>query len=374
MQSESKKILHLITTADRGGAEIQVCMLAVAQKKAGHEVEICSLKGENELFKELNHHGVQLLKDFTNRNFFMQLLSFRRLIDSRNYDVIHAHLPRAEILTLAIKSTSKVLLTRHNSEKFVPWLPKILSNCISRMVISRADAITYISRGVAEYCQENGEIPKKAIQKVVYYGYERKNQKTSDSSSKSTSIERKRDSKINVLTIGRLVKQKDIGTQLRAIARLMDDNKDLQIELIIIGDGPLKSELVKEAQQLKIGDCVTFVGRVSNVYEFLDNADIFILSSEYEGFGLVILEALDSGVPIYASNIPTTREILGKDFEYLFEVGDDLELSQLLQYFVTYNQYDTSSYNSILKKFGLKLALENYDTLYTQLKMNSNEN
>ena len=69
---------------------------------------------------------------------------------------------------------------------------------------------------------------------------------------------------------------------------------------MIVGEGPLRSELEAKARELGIHDRVLFAGKRKNPYPWMKNADLFVLASEYEGLGIVLTEALACGTPIMA--------------------------------------------------------------------------
>ena len=95
-----------------------------------------------------------------------------------------------------------------------------------------------------------------------------------------------------------------------------------QATLSILGAGPLESELKKLAQSMGLGDSVFFRGRSSKIYEFLLELDAFILTSKYEGFGMVLLEAMDASLPIVSSDNSAIPEVLGSDFLGLCQTGN----------------------------------------------------
>jgi glycosyltransferase involved in cell wall biosynthesis len=101
------------------------------------------------------------------------------------------------------------------------------------------------------------------------------------------------------VTAGRLVAQKDHGIMLRALAlhRRHSDSR-----LILLGAGPLEAPLRALAADLGIGDCVDFAGFRPNVLPFFRQADAFVLSSQCEGFGNVIVEALGCGTPVISTD------------------------------------------------------------------------
>lgn len=102
--------------------------------------------------------------------------------------------------------------------------------------------------------------------------------------------------KTNIVTLGRLCHQKGIDIMLRNISELNNYRNDFH--LYIIGDGPDKRALEKQAEYLGIRDKVTFLGNQKNPFKYLNIMDLFYLTSRYEGQGMVILEAMVVGLDI----------------------------------------------------------------------------
>lgn len=111
-----------------------------------------------------------------------------------------------------------------------------------------------------------------------------------------------------IVCVGRLRKQKDYPTILRALAHL---KKTSPHRLIIVGDGPEKKNLKNEAEMLGVSEDVDFVGYKENALEFIASADVFVLCSIYEGLPAVLIEALAAGAPIVSTDCPgSSAEIL----------------------------------------------------------------
>jgi glycosyltransferase involved in cell wall biosynthesis len=125
-----------------------------------------------------------------------------------------------------------------------------------------------------------------------------------------------------ILAAGRLVKQKNFALLLRAFARMpITENA---AHLIILGDGPERRSLMKLAERLGIQGRLSMPGRMNNPYVWMANTDLFVLSSSYEGWPNVLVEALVLGLPVVACDCPTgPAEILGAgSFGLLVPPGD----------------------------------------------------
>ncbi len=103
----------------------------------------------------------------------------------------------------------------------------------------------------------------------------------------------------HILSVGTLKAQKDHATLIRAFALLP---ASLNAKLTILGEGSLRAELAALARQLGFQDRVAMPGFVSDTYPWYRTADLFVLSSRWEGFGNVIVEALECGVPIVSTD------------------------------------------------------------------------
>jgi glycosyltransferase involved in cell wall biosynthesis len=114
-----------------------------------------------------------------------------------------------------------------------------------------------------------------------------------------------------VTSVGRLVEQKDYPTQLRAFARAAATTPTLF--MLLVGDGPLRGELEALAKELGVADKVRFGGHSNDVPVALRAADIFVLASKFEPYGVAILEAKAAGAAIVATQVNEIPEILAGD-------------------------------------------------------------
>jgi glycosyltransferase involved in cell wall biosynthesis len=124
-----------------------------------------------------------------------------------------------------------------------------------------------------------------------------------------------------VITVGRHAEQKDHPTLLRAFAKV---RQQVAARLVFVGQGPLRQELEDLAVALHVRDSVVFAGWQHNPFAWLWRADLFVLSSRYEGFGNVLVEAMACDLPVISTDCPSgPSEILeGGTAGILVPVGD----------------------------------------------------
>ena len=133
-----------------------------------------------------------------------------------------------------------------------------------------------------------------------------------------------------IITIGRLVPQKDQAYLLRAFALMA---KRVDADLVIVGTGPEQATLQQLARQYAIDDRVHFTGHQSNPYPLMARADLFVLSSRFEGMPNVLIEALACGLPVVSTDCPSgPREILADGaYGHLVPVGDAERLARAME-------------------------------------------
>lgn len=303
------KVIHVITTIERGGAEKQLLILVKEQIASNLDVSVIYLKGKAELEKEIIASGAHVISDVADTPLLFQVLKLRKVL-KHHQGVTHAHLPRAELLTKLALGNKCFVITRHNTEPFFPKAPRMLSRILSRWSTSQSNLIIAISEAVEIYLRSSLEISSKKRIFVIPYGYVKNSE-----FNKSRQLDLVEKYGLNgeefiFGTIGRLTQQKNYPTMLAAF-ELFTKYLD-QTKLLIIGEGHLEKELKDFAVELGISEKVVWVGKTSEIDDHLKLMDVFMLTSHYEGFGLVLLEAMNSQIPIIASNSTAIPEVLGK--------------------------------------------------------------
>ncbi len=319
-----KKIIHLITTIEFGGAEKQLLILARNQVKQGLKVEVFYLKGKPELKSKFEDAGVKVNSLLVDRPFIFQVTNFKKFIKN-NEILVHTHLPQAELIASLACKKKKFIISRHNFEPFWPNKPKLVSVLLSRFVTSRASGAIAISNAIKNYLIMKKEVSKGFQVSVVYYGFEHVVDDKSDTKELTHEIlSSKKNYKLG--TIGRLVPGKNYPTMLKAVAKIAI--VDPTVKFFVVGGGSSEQELIKMCKDLKIEDNVIWLGRTEHIREFLSKIDLFIFASKGEGFGLVLLEAMLANKPILAANNSAIPEVLGLNYKGLFSTDDYKLLSE----------------------------------------------
>ena len=226
---------------------------------------------------------------------------------------------------LASRSNTHLVLRIANtpSEHISSSAPRhVIGRRLLPFAYGRADEIIAISSGVKRDLVESFSVPPEKIS-IVHnpIDLESVNQQASQTADHPWVQSENDDLKI-ILGMGRLTPQKDFTTLIRAFTRVQ--NRRENTRLIILGNGELRSELDSLTHELGVAELVEFPGYVNNPFPYLANADLFVLSSAWEGFGNVLVEALACGCPVVSTDCPSgPREILADgEFGQLVPIGD----------------------------------------------------
>jgi glycosyltransferase involved in cell wall biosynthesis len=314
-------VTHIITTIDRGGAEKQLLALCKFQVAQGLTVTVIPLKGRLELIDDFLVLGVFVDTSYANLHPAIQAIKIHLLLRKTENSFLHAHLPRAEILSSLASMFTKQwrILSKHNSEPFLTKGPRIFSIILAKIVFFRAHKVICISYFVRDYLESIGEIPSNSSKvHVIHYGFDFSIQPRVLASKNPP-----RGSKNKSLTIGtvsRLTHQKDLYTLITSFSIVLQKKPDARLK--IVGVGKLEFELKKYAESIGASYAIHWLGSQADPYCAMGEVDVFVLSSRYEGFGLVLLEWVCRNRPIIASNIPPFEEILGDEYPLFCEVGN----------------------------------------------------
>jgi len=161
-----------------------------------------------------------------------------------------------------------------------------------------------------------------------------------------------------VISAGRLTPEKDFTTLLEAIEQA---RRKREIRLIVLGTGPLAGELQAHAEKLGIMDAVDFLGFRANPFAYISRTNVFALSSRWEGFGNVIVEALACGTPVVATDCPSGPAEILENGRYgrLVPTGDAETLALTLLKSLD-AQHDAEALRAHARSFSVTTAAQAY--------------
>jgi len=293
----------------------------------------------------------------------------------RKFDVVYLHYPffGTDIIVWLFKifnPKKKLIIHYHMDVSGLSLLTTILSwpaKIIRNSLFKNANIVTYAS---LDYIR-NSEIAK------IYNKYPEKFIEIPFGIDTEKFTPRKKGTKnhLNLLFVGGLDKAhyfKGVNILLEAVAKL----QIADYQLLIVGDGDLKLQYEKQAQKLGINSKIKFLGNVANdkLVEIYRQADLFILPSinKNEAFGLVLLEAMASGVPVIASNLPGVRNVFQNNIQgLLFEPSNAIDLKEKMENILNNEErrkkMSQAAQKLVLEKYSLKKVGEKLKNIFVNL-------
>ena len=358
------KILHVITSLYTGGAErLMVDLLPLLRDKGDNQVDLLLINGTQTPFKEkieqagIKVHALSMKNDVYN---WRNISRFRKFFAHSDYDIIHTHntacqlfVPLSRVFTG--KSKAKLVTTEHSTtnRRRSKWWLKPLDN----WMYGKYDAIVCI----APKAQRNLEdyIGKKANVCTISNGVDTKRfmRPVKDISGQQRFV---------ITMVAALRIEKDHATVLRAMTHLPE-----QYSLQLVGGGPKEVATSVKAlcSQLELDDRVSFLGVRMDVPDIMEQSDILILSSHWEGLSLSSIEGMASGRPFIASDVDGLRDTV-TGAGVLFPHGDDKELAKKIQWMCEH----PDEYRKVAERcqaraaqYDISVMVDKYNELYHSL-------
>ena len=315
----NKKILFVIPRMGGGGAERVTAIIANAMSKNGNNVSIYTLVG-GESFYPLNpavcYDSVNITVNRKNKitTFFSEAIalpksiySVWKLIKNERYDIVISFLVETDIIVGLCKLFG--LKFKHVcSERNDPSRRSKQQLFILNKIYRNADLFICQSKSVAKFYKA---IPKR-IKTVIPNPIN-----SEDIPKRPTKISKR------IVGIGRLTAQKNFPLLIKSFANIHNEFPEYILE--IYGEGECRGQLESLIKKLNMSGRVILKGACQDVQTLVSDAALFVLSSDYEGFPNVLLEAIAIGLPVISTDFATgvARELIGDENGIIVPVGDE---------------------------------------------------
>lgn len=355
-----------------GGSGVVATELGKHLANRGHEVAFISYSSPlrlSELPPRVSFHEVEieqypLLKHFP---YTLALASkLAEVAETHELDILHAHyaIPFGAAALLAKQIVTsrdlKVVLTLHgtditlvgNNASFKP---------VTKMTIEKADAVTVVSRFLQEETIRQFNIQRDL--NIIYNFIDPERHESEPCPCIPQCDEQSRKTIMHISNFRPVKRIRDVIAIFAKISDAVDSR------LILVGDGPDAIVAREMSKELGILDRVKFVGIVDRVAPLLARADLFLLPSSTESFGLVALEAMASGVPVIASDVGGIPEVVEHGRTgFLAPVGDVDAMAahaiDLLSHEEKHCQFGTDAQEHARQRFDYRLMVPQYEQLY----------
>ncbi len=317
-----------------GGIASYVYLLSQALVERGDEVYVItypSSKKVNDPSIHVEFAPTPSIKGL--RGFFFTITAtwkLIRMVQSKEIDLIHAHylMPPGLVAILAgLLTRKKVFITLHGSDVFLLSTKKILKP-IYNFILKQADEVFVVSESLKEELLKTGLPEIKHKLKITWNGVDvdKFNPEKNGKFKNKMGIPQE---KPIVLFVGNLVQQKGVKYLLKAKKYIKKP-----VIIVIVGGGPLIEDLKAMKRQEKIED-VIFTGPLDDISQVLPDAEILVLPSLSESFGIALLEAMASGKPVVATKVGGIPELVDDDVGILVEPRDPVSLAKAIDFILS---------------------------------------
>lgn len=362
-----KRILQVIRPAE-GGMKGHLLTLAGGLINRGYLVEV-ACPGDSSLAAELREmglrvHPISLVGPLSPGPDLICVLELRNIFRHGQYDIIHFHGAKAGMvgrIATALTGCLNTVVTVHNFIVYeeVPWPKKILFRYGEQFLSRVTNRIITVSKALRDDLVLNYKIRPEKIT-PIYNGIDTLRFQQTQHSESARAILGISPSAVAVGTVARMASQKGLNYLVEAFARMYragqvspDDTA-----FVIAGDGPLRPQLEKQADDLGIRDKIIFPGFVDDMPLFLACLDVFVVPSVAEGLSISTIEAMAAGLPVVASRVGGLPELVRtEETGFLVEPRNPTELAEAIFRLLT-----DSETRKQMGINGRKLAIQQFNT------------
>lgn len=310
---KNKNIVFFIGTLGNGGAERVISILTGKYAEQKVPVEIVLYYDEEPFYNIHPDVKITYIERMTSsRNLLKNIFWLRRYF-KKNADVVVSFLAQFNMIALAAAFGTgiPVIVADRNDPRHMPKQAPVR--------IAR-NWLYHLAKTVVVQTQHNKDYFSKALQKkckIIYNPVDLQDQK---------GMALQTEKKPRIVSAARLMKQKNQLMLIEAFARVKKDFPDYT--LTIYGEGPFREELEKRIGELGLEESVHLPGKVQNVFDCIADAELFVLSSNFEGMPNALIEAMCLGLPVISTRVSGATDLIepGKN-GLLSDVGDTDQLT-----------------------------------------------
>ncbi|ELZ21458.1 glycosyltransferase [Natrinema limicola] len=371
------KVCYLKNWLGTGGSSQLYLDLIKHTSDEAIEYTICHLEGcDEDTAEKFRAEGTRVVGfDFQSKFDPMGIWRMLRFFSNEDFDVLHTHLPYAQTLGRIIgRMTGHQNIISKQSSFPSNYHPITRSlEYITRPLDSKTVAA---SKGVQKAFTGDANFYQKGEQSrwcTIPNGLDVEDFNSKVQNANPSRIRQKwdiGDEEMVVLNIGRYIPAKSQKDLIYAMDLVTE--KVPNTHLLLVGYGELESELRAQIRKLGLNDNITITGYTSSVEDYYAAADLFVLSSVLEGFGIVVIEAMASELPVIGTNIPAIEEIIDQNESGLLVSPESpSELSKAILKLLSSqrlrDELGVSGYERVQSKYNIESMSDNYIKLYSEI-------
>ena len=361
-----------------GGSGAIATELGIELARRGHEIHFISYAQPFRLphfMERIYFHEVEMSNYplFEHNNYSLSLAAAMHETAIREkLDLLHVHyaIPHATSAWIAREMLGadhplRIITTLHGTDITLVGQERSFWE-ITRFSIEKSDGITAVSKYLKDETVSAFGIPEDDIEVIPNFVDATIYDRSKKPCYKHALL---RNDERMVVHVSNFRPVKRVRDVVRTFARL---SRSVSARLVFIGDGPDRPEAAYEADALGVGDRVLFLGKQDSVAELLACADLMLLTSRSESFGLVALEAMASGVPVVATDTGGLPEVIEHGVTgYLAPVGDVEAMAEagveILSDAGKWNEMSRAARESAVERYGVDVIIPQYEKYYERI-------
>lgn len=315
------KILHVVPTLKKDGAEVQLSMLFKEIKNSNIELFTFDLHTNGDSVIP-NLDGIKIHSTSS----IFGLFAIKKLIKQNDYDIIHSHLPKSDFVVGFLKMFNKKIKhivsvhaqygTRAGENK----LKYFFANILWKNILNRSNGVIAISDKINTWLVEDRNIRKNLVT-TIHYGV-----KINNRTSKFINTN-------NIGMAARILPWKGWDKVLETAHYLKKEGVNFNLKLAGSDDEGYLSTVRSMINEFGLEENVEIFNHFSNIDDFFEQIDLFLFLSSSEGFGLVVLEAIENNTAVICSNISPLNEFVPNINECLVDRNNTERTAQIIQSF-----------------------------------------
>lgn len=351
------KVLHVVPTLKRDGAEVQLSKIVKEFKYA--DVELFTFDMYKKGDSIIGNLGEIKVNSAENLFSFFHL---HKLIKKNDYKLVHSHLPKSDIAVGIINKFNKRFLhivsvhAQYGTRKGESRLKYNLTNFLWKNILNSSEGVIAISEKIKSWLIINKGIENEKI-KVIHYGVEIKKRNKKNIMNNSVGM------------AARMLPWKGWDKVIQTANFLKNEGVQFNLKLAGSDDVGYLKNIENLIQEYNLEDYVEIYDHFPNIDEFFEKIDLFLFLSESEGFGLVVLEAIENNVAVVCSNISPLNEFVADVSDCLVDRDNPKEIANLLEKYFKDNQKELNiiqklQKEKIVKNFSIDKTVEKIEKFY----------
>ena len=365
-----KRIMFILPRMNSGGAErvvsilanhlcnnYDVTLLVIVSNESFYPLDL-HIRFISAMFALNRRNKVTRLMSLA-RNFFQAIYFIRTQVNTIKPHIVFSLLEETDIVTSLALMGMKNRVIHISSERNDPCArSKIMQNILNK-VYQHCDYFVCQSESVAEYYSEIPERKKFVIPNPVDF---------------SVYPERVKEGIVKrIVGVGRLKPQKNFSLLIDSFALIASHHADVKLD--IYGEGTLRESLQQKIHDLRLDDRITLRGASARVLEEIRDAAVFVMSSDFEGFPNVLVEAIAMGIPVITTDFPTgvAREIVTDQAGLIVQCGDKRGMASAIDMLLSDNalreRIRQNGYRTI-QRFECSQVVDTWDNFFKRITVN----